>query len=95
MVLSVTAILMLALQGTLRPTSLILLLIIAIVLIAMFTLLVIFGPKFWKSYTQANEKFDASAFGFTKSSVGSGSSIELPSTGGQSANSESEPASQV
>lgn len=87
MVLSVTAILMFALQGTLRPTILILLLIIAIVLIALFTLLVIFGPKFWKSYTHAHEKFDASAFGLSKSSVLNGSSIELPSTRGQSSSS--------
>ena len=88
MVLSVTAILMFVLQGTLRPTTLILLLIIAIVLIALFTLLVIFGPKFWKSYTQAHEKFDASAFGFSKSSVLNDSSIELPSTGLQSSSSD-------
>ena len=88
MVLSVTTVLMLALQGTLRPTSLILLLIIAIVLIAMFTLLVIFGPKFWNSYIQSHEKFDASAFGLSKSSI-NGSSIELQSTGGQSSSSDS------
>ena len=81
--LSVTGLLVLALQDTLRPTSMTLLLISAVVMIALITLLAIFGPKFWKCYTQSREKFDTSAFGVPKSL------LELSSSGGQSGTSDS------